>query len=175
MTTIINNNVKVRQASSADILDLVTLNHNWFRENLDNLDHGFLSVTYDTIFFENIIRNNDIFVFHFDIKLLGYVLVNTVIETDHIKRIRQQYFKSRPQNSIKNIAFSYQILINKELHGNGFFYEAQNIYLQFFKTKYDVLVSTINKENLRSLNAHKKAGWTFIVTTNNYYIIELAL
>jgi RimJ/RimL family protein N-acetyltransferase len=107
--------------------------------------------------------------------LLGYVLVNTVTETDHIKKISEQYFKTKPDNSIKNIAFSYQILIDKELHGNGFFYEAQNIYVQFFKTKYDLLVSTINKENLRSVNAHKKAGWTFIDTTDNYYIIELVL
>jgi RimJ/RimL family protein N-acetyltransferase len=175
MTTVIKPNITLRQATAVDISDLVTLNRNWYKANLDNFDHGFLSVTYDSSFFDSIISNNDIFVFHLNNKLLGYVLVNTVLETDHIKNIRQQYFYAKPDNSTRKIAFSYQILIDTELHGTGFFYEAQNTYGQFFKTKYDLLVSTVSKENLRSVNAHKKAGWTFIDTTNNYFIIELTL
>ena len=168
-------NISIRAAIILDIPELVKLNNDWDKQCRDNYNNGFLSVTYDSTFFKKIIENNDIYVFVIDDRLRGYVLVNTVNETDHIINLKQEYFQSQPKNISKKIAFSYQILLDRELQGTGFFYEAQNRYKQLFKTKYDLLVSTVNKQNIRSLFAHKKAGWAFIYSKNNYYIIEFIL
>ena len=165
-------NLKIRKAVADDVDALVQLNFAWYRPNLPDINNGFLSVTYDDSYFKNIIDKDDIVVFTAGDKLIGYALVNTAVKTRHVLSIQEEYFSYRPANIHSKVAFSYQILIDKDFQGTGFFYEAQKEYLKYFATKYDWLVSTINKENARSVNAHKKAGWTFIDTPKHYFIIE---
>ncbi len=162
----------IRKGLKTDTDNLVELNRLWFRPNLESNDNGFLSVTYDGTFFESIIDNDDLLVFERESKIVGYVLVNTTINTQHIENIKSEYFELKPEAKKDSIAFSYQILVDKILQGTGFFYSAQKEYFNYYKTKYDVLISTVNKENLRSIKAHEKAGWTFIDTKKYYFIIE---
>lgn len=165
----------IRTGRTNDVNELIELNTKWFKPNLADVDYGFLSVIYDTNFFEKIIKNEDLLVFLRDDRIVGYVLVNTVIQTQHINNVKREYYDKKPENKTKRIAFSYQILVDKELQGTGFFVEAQKEYFTHFKLKYELLVSTVNKENPRSISAHKKAGWTFIDTPKQYFIIEQLL
>ncbi|MFY7879659.1 MAG: hypothetical protein ACOVP6_06280 [Lacibacter sp.] len=165
----------IRQATLSDTDDLVRLNNIWYKPNLTDTENGFLSVTYGHDFFNSIISNEDLLVFIDNDKLVGYVLVNTVIETPHIDNLKKEYFALRPINKTRSIAFSCQILIDKPLQGTGFFYEAQKEYSLYFKKKYELLVSTVSKQNIRSLAAHKKSGWTFIDTPKEYYLAEYQL
>jgi hypothetical protein len=165
-------NTVIRIGTLEDVKALVSLNHSWHKPNLANFSNGFLSVTYDNTFFEGIIQNNDLVVFVQQDKIEGYVLVNSTFETQHINKIKAEYLFNKPENSKKKIGYSYQILINKHLQGSGFFYHAQKEYFNFFKNKYEIFVSTVNKENLRSISAHGKADWNFIDTPSHYYIIE---
>lgn len=165
----------IRTGRISDLTELVELNHKWYKPNLADINNGYLSVIYDMDFFEKIIRNKDLMVFTKEDKIAGYVLVNTVIATPHIDTVRKEYNESRPENNLKSVAFSYQILVDKELQGTGFFIEAQKEYFSYFKSKYEILVSTVNKENPRSIAAHKKAGWIFIDTPKHYFIIEQML
>ena len=167
--------VTIRPATINDTDNLVQLNHIWYKPNLTDIENGFLSVIYEHEFFNSIITNGDLLVFIDSDNIVCYVLVNTVQITDRIKNVKNEYFNERPQNLTKNIAFSYQILIDKTLQGTGYFYQAQAEYFDYFRKKYDVLVSTVSKENSRSIAAHKKAGWTFIDTKNNYFLIEQQL
>lgn len=164
--------ISIRPATLNDTDDLVRLNNIWYKPNLTDTENGFLSVSYGHDFFNSIIANQDLLVFIDNENIVGYVLVNTVHTTDRIKNVQAEYFKARPQNLTKKIAFSYQILVDKLFQGTGYFYKAQTEYFDYFKKKYETLVSTVSKENNRSISAHKKAGWTFIDTPNNYFIIE---
>jgi RimJ/RimL family protein N-acetyltransferase len=175
MKTKSNTNIYTRIGEKRDIPYLVNLNKNWYKPNLQDTNNGFLSVIYDDILFETIIANNDILVFVGENKVVGYVLVNTVIITHHINKVKAEFFRQKPEAKNLKIAFSYQILFDKPLQGSGFFYVAKNQYVKHFKQKYDLLVSTVNKENIRSIKAHKNAGWTFIDTSDNYFLIELSL
>ena len=165
----------IRKGLKADTDNLVALNRLWFRPNLENNNRGFLSVTYDNTFFESIIENDDLLVFENGNQILGYVLVNTIINTQHIENIKSEYFELKPETKPNKIAFSYQILVDRTLQGTGFFYSAQQEYFNYYKTKYEMLISTVSKDNLRSIKAHKKAGWAFIDTTKYYFIIEKSL
>jgi len=167
--------VTIRPATINDTDNLVQLNHIWFKPNLTDTENGFLSVTYGHDFFNSIIGNNDLLVFVDNKNIVGYVLVNTVQITNRIHNVKAEYFNKRPNNLTKKIAFSYQILVDKTFQGTGFFYKAQTQYFDYFRKKYDILVSTVSKENSRSIAAHKKAGWSFIDTTNNYFLIEQQL
>jgi len=164
--------ILIRQATLNDTEDLVRLNNIWYKPNLKDSKNGFLSVTYGHDFFNSIIANADLLVFVESENIVGYVLVNTVHITDRIQNVKAEYFNERPQNLTKKIAFSYQILVDKVFQGTGYFYKAQTEFFDYFKKKYDVLVSTVSKENIRSIAAHKKADWTFIDTANSYFLIE---
>lgn len=168
-------NFKVRNAVLADIPNLVRLNQSWLKANLDNYENGFLSVAYDENSFGIIIGNNDLLVFLKESQIVGYVLVNSIQVDERVNKLRNEYFNKRAENLQKKIAFNYQILIDKPMQGTGCLYEAQKAYTIYYKKKYDLLVSTINKHNIRSINAHKKSGWNFINTTNNHYIVEFLL
>lgn len=164
----------IRKGEKGDIDKLVELNEYWYKPNLTSKDNGFLSVTYDAAFFELIITNNDLLVFEVNDKLAGYILVNTIIETTHLQNIKEEYYLLNPNAKVKNIAFSYQILIDKVLQGTGFFAKAQNECFKYFKNKYELLISTVSYENTRSIAAHKNAGWDFI-DTKKFFIIEKKL
>ena len=175
MKTRLHTSIITRIGVNTDLPELVNLNKSWYKPNLPDKTNGFLSVIYDDIFFENIIANSDLLVFLNKKKAVGYVLVNTVIETLHINKVKAEYYRHNPEAKNMKIAYSYQILLDKTLHGTGFFYEAKNQYVKHFKQKYDLLVSTVSKDNIRSIAAHKKAGWTFIDTSDIYFLIELSL
>jgi L-amino acid N-acyltransferase YncA len=175
METVKNTNSVTRLATSSDIEDLLRLNHSWYKDNLDSLDDGFLSVTFNQDFFELAVGNQDIIVFDRNGSLLGYALVNTVMETEFVQTLRSQYLELRPTHVAMKTAYCYQIVTNLELHGTGFYQEMHPICVRHFKTKYEILVSTISKENIRSIHAHKKLGYTFMNTPHNYFIIELVL
>lgn len=161
----------LRLAHLNDIANLVELNNAWFKPNLKNQVNGFLSVKYDDSYFASIIANNDLIVFTHADRLVGYALVNTIIRTAHIDDIQNEYNLIYPLSTFKNIAFSYQILIDSGYQGMGFFQKAEEEYIGYFKKKYDLIVSTVSKENHRSIAAHRKTGWSFLETQKNYYII----
>jgi len=162
----------IRPAILEDTNELVSLNNLWYRDNLKGIENGFLSVTYQCDFFESIIKNEDILVFTYNNKIVGYILVNDVFVSDRIQNIRNEYYKSRKENFSKKVAFGYQILIDSIVQGKGYFHQAQKEYVNYIRKKYEILVSTVSKENIRSISAHKKAGWNFIDSPNNYFIIE---
>lgn len=175
MKTKSKTNIITKIGEKADLPDLINLNRKWYKPNLAKKNNGFLSVMYNEFFFETIIANNDVLIFLIENNAVGYVLVNTVVETLHINKVKAEYYMHKPDAKSMNIAYSYQILLDKPLQGTGFFYEAKNQYVKHFKKKYDLLVSTVNKENIRSIKAHKKAGWSFFDTSDNYFLIELSL
>jgi hypothetical protein len=170
-----NLQVQIRTGCLEDIDGLLELNKIWYKPNLSDINNGFLSIIYSPIYFETIINNYDLLVIIADYKLVGYILVNSIIETSHIDKVRTEYFEYRPDSKYNRIAYSYQILIGKPLHRTGFFHKAHSYLTWYYKTKYDILVSTVRKDNVTSINAHKKFGWKFIDTNNSYYIIDYHL
>lgn len=53
--------------------------------------------------------------------------------------------------------------------------DAKNHYFNLYNKSYDILVSTVSKSNIRSIAAHKHAGWNFIDAFPDYYIIDYLL
>jgi hypothetical protein len=175
MTINLTSEVKIYKASIGDIPALVALNTKWFKDNLKNTQNGFLSVCYTHAMFERMILNNDILVFYVNRVLSGYVLVNTVFSLPHTETIQHQLFEKMPEFINKKIAYSYQIILDTAIQGTGFFSLAQYACREFFKNQYDLLVSTIQKTNGRSVNAHAQLGWTILDTPNPYYLIAYPL
>lgn len=176
MLLCINDNViSIRTAIPQDVPYILELHTAWNKDKLTSLSQGYLSVSYNANLFREMIENNDICVFLSKRGLEGYVLVNTTHESEHVDVVKECYFQLRPDAILKRTAFSYQILIDTPLHGTGFFYRAQELYFTHYKSKYDILISTVSKSNKRSISAHRKAGWSFIDVLKDCYIIEYVI
>ena len=92
----------------------------------------------------------------------------------HIEYVQQQYALLRPEMQTKIVAYSFQILLDSDLQGTYFIKTAHNACTNYFKKKYEILVTTASKQNIRSIRIHTKLGWkTF--ETDNYLIGELIL
>lgn len=57
-----------------------------------------------------------------------------------------------------------QACIDKSYRGQGVFDKCYDTYKEHYKDKYDFAITEIAKTNLRSLNAHKRAGFNEIKT-----------
>jgi len=166
----------IRNAELDDISNLMQLNHKWNNKNLTSLEKGFLSVVYDKDFFTNAINNLDVLVFeHIDKKIGGYVLVNTVMKTDLIAHVQSTYAIIKPYLQSKRIGYSLQILLDTELQGTYFIVTASKAYIKYFGTKYDILLSTVSKQNQRSVRVHSKLGWNFFDMNADYLLFEYIL
>jgi RimJ/RimL family protein N-acetyltransferase len=168
--------VTIRTALMNDVAELLKLNEKWFKPNLESFDNGFLTVVYDVEFFKKAVKNEDILLFeNSDGKILGYALVNNVMNTEHIEKVRKQYAAIRPELQTKRIAFSFQILLDTELQGTGFIKTAHKACMRYFKDKYEILVTTAGKDNVRSIRIHTKLGWKNYELNGNYLLGELIL
>ena len=60
-------------------------------------------------------------------------------------------------------AFNYivvgQVCIHKDYRGQGLFDKGYDAYKNHFKDKYDFVITSIAKTNMRSMNAHKRIGF----------------
>lgn len=171
----LNSHIDIQTAKPFHIPEMFALNKSWFKDNLNHHHNGFLSVCYHPPLLEEIIKQHDALVFLVNNCVHGYILVNTVFDFPHSMIVRQKHEELSTPKNYDRIAYSYQIVLSGPLQGSGFFYIAQHACRSHFKKKYDYLVSTVNKLNQRSMQAHKKSGWHILETPENYNIIELNL
>jgi len=168
--------ITIRTAKLDDISNLMQLNQKWYFKNLTSLENGFLSVIYDSKFFTDAINKGDVLVFeHVDLKIGGYVLVNTVMKTEQLTLVQEAYSNLKPDMQSKKIAYGAQIVLDSELQGSFFIVIAQKAYVKFFKTRYDVLITTVSKQNQRACRINIKLGINLLEFNKDYYIGELVL
>lgn len=165
----------IEPAKPEDAEPIRVLQWAYYSEQPTLNQNGFLSKRYDGKFFEKCISNKDILVFRHIDGLAGFVLVNTVEQTDHIRSLQGIQAKHVPTDQANQTGYSYQILITERWQNTGFYKIVQDKYAAYFGLKFRQLVSTINKLNTRSLNAHINNGWDVLTELNNAYVVRLDL
>jgi hypothetical protein len=166
-------NIDIQLASNHHIPFLTELNQKWFKSNLLDLSSGFLSVKYSVECFEKMIANNDLYVILLESVVVGYCLVNNALISERTSQIVEQYISLKPDKSSQLIGSGYQILFDTPIQNKKLFRPVLSKMVNYFKERYEVLISTVSKHNPISINAHKCFGWNFIDTGGDYYIIEL--
>lgn len=164
----------VRPANIDDISALVELNESWQKEHLNNnFSNGFLSARFSPKDFEIIVLNNEIVVSIIENVLIGYYLVNNYSERVlkiHNENVNYLKTKKKIPNDSK-VGFGAQALIQKEFQGYGIREVMLSQLVLQLQTKYDVLYSTISKDNLKAFNAHTKDGWIVVEETFEKYFV----
>lgn len=169
-------NVVVRAANAKDIPSLLLLNKKWQKAALGNeTGSGFLSGEITEDAFSVMIANNEVTVAEDSTgQIVAYQLIsntsNGIIISIHSNLVNSVEEKGLiAQNS--RVGIGVQICVDKPYQGTGL---KTKVFEQLRKQvagKYDLLFSTVGKENERSYKAHKADGWDIIYETDTHYCI----
>jgi len=162
-------------ASQDHVIGMLALNQAWQRQALTGTEHGFLSVMYDQVFMEAVVAKGEALVLTTGRQeVAGYVLVNTVQDNPRLQAIQRNYLQIRPEAAAESVAFGYQAVLALEFHGKGAFDKLLQVSFSHYAKRYRRLVSTIQKDNHRSVKAHSRQGWQFF-DAGMCWIVEIDL
>lgn len=164
--------VEIRNAEFQDVYAVYCLNQKWQKDSLDSVQSGFLSREYTLTQFRELIDREMVLILESTIYgVIGYVLVNNLFFSNEAYRRRRDFFERFPDYKLKRVGFNYQILIDEVSQGCGLFKKVNQMLGYFYAEKFDVLVSTINHKNLKSVHAHQSTNWIFSNLNEKSYLI----
>lgn len=106
-------------------------------------------------------------------KVIGYVLSMTKNSRSEIPMLYPMFkiFDQTVYNgqtiSERDYIIVGQVCVDKDFRGKGIFDKCYNSFKHFHKDKYDFAITEIAEANLRSLNAHKRIGFTELTSYND--------
>ncbi|WP_316832504.1 GNAT family N-acetyltransferase [Pedobacter aquatilis] len=106
-------------------------------------------------------------------RIIAYVLAMTAKSSDDIPVLVPMFEGFNHMKYLgKPIAdYNYmvvgQVCVDKAYRGQGLFDKCYQAYLEYFQQDYDFAITEVATSNLRSINAHKRVGFTEIHTTKD--------
>lgn len=159
--------------SLTDLQGILELQRQNLKKNLTDQEittQGFLTVNHTLDQLQKLNTNVKHIVAKDDNKIIGYLLAMTQKSKFDIpvlipmfKIFNETYFNGKVITNYNYIVIG-QACIDKSYRGQGVFDKCYNAYREYYKDKYDFAITEIAKTNLRSLNAHKRAGFNEIKT-----------
>lgn len=150
------------------------------QEQMDS--QGFVTVVHS---FETLKKMNEIeasIIAKDDDKVIGYLLAMTNASRDAIPILIPMFdaFDQVIYNDKKIASFNYlvvgQVCVAEGYRGKGVLDDCYQAYKEHFKNKYDFAITEINKNNQRSIRAHKRIGFELVhsykdAIGNEWYIV----
>ncbi|TPX73916.1 hypothetical protein CcCBS67573_g04815 [Chytriomyces confervae] len=164
------------------------------KQNLENLDQGFLSVEYSM---QDLIQFNETTPAIIAVApsgsdasssvVVGYALaadMHAALAHHLLKEATQEVydrcsFNGKPIRDSKFVVMG-QVCVAKECRGQGVLQQLYSLFLSTYKERgYDLVETEVSKANERSLKAHVKTGWVVVdsltVEGGEWHVIALDL
>lgn len=162
----------------AEILALQKVN---LKENITENEmnsQGFLTVSHTLQDLKTLNNYENHLIIKDDEIVIGYILAMTAYSKHDIPILIPMFEIFDKINYMGRLISAYnyivigQVCIGKNYRGQGILYHAYVAYKSYFSEKYDFAITEISTSNTRSLNAHKKAGFSEIYTYTDSNDIE---
>jgi predicted GNAT family N-acyltransferase len=150
------------------ILDLQLENHLYTASDSEKSDQGFVTVRHSM---EQLQKMNSIashIIAKENEKVVGYILAMTKASKDLVPILIPMFsqfdlltYKNRGVATYAYLVIG-QICISKEHRGKGLFDQMYQRYKKAFSQQFDFAITEIAKNNIRSLAAHHRVGFTVI-------------
>ena len=99
-------------------------------------------------------------------KVIAYLLAMTAKSKNDIPILipmfeifKEVFYMGRPVSNYNYIVVG-QVCVDKDYRGQGVLDRCYDTYKNFFKNRYDFAITEIASRNLRSINAHKRIGFS---------------
>ncbi len=174
METIISN-ILTRLANHEDLDDLLSLNLKWQKSALENqLQNGFLSLAFDEKMLKNIIQSKEMIVaVDRQDNVVGYSCVNhysDIIPKYSGKKVTKLKQERKIDPSL-NVALGGQILLELGYRGDKNRILLFDALIQSIKSKYNLLFSSVAKENKAVLMINLQDGWEIVDEDDKHYYL----
>jgi Acetyltransferase (GNAT) family len=157
--------------TTKDLTEIVTLQKENLRQNLADVElqaQGFVTVCHSLTDLEKMNQYERSLVVKDQNRVVGYVLAMTKNSRADIPILVPMfqifdaiYFKEKLVSTYNYMVVG-QVCIGKDYRGLGIFDKAYTAYKELFKERYDFAITEIATANQRSLQAHKRIGFTEI-------------
>lgn len=169
--------IEIKQPNVKNINELVVLNKKWQLTSLNgNTKQGFLSGAFDEIFFKELITNEAIIVAYCSNQIIAYMLTanhsNIGLLQTHKDKVVQLKNNGIINNNI-NVAVGIQTVVEAEYHGTGLIAIIRNEFRNMLKNRFQLLFTTIAKNNQRSFASATKYGWKTVEEDEHHYHLIL--
>lgn len=173
--TIVSNQTELRQ-----ILKLQQQNLPDNLSEIDKKEQGFVTVRHDL---EILQKMNDVhphIIAKNDNKIIGYALSMSKVFRNDIPILIPMFNKiDMTSKGTKSYVLMGQICIDKNYRGKGVFRGLYAKMKEEFSGLYDCIITEVDEENTRSMNAHKAIGFktlkTYRSNNHNWEIIYLGI
>ena len=180
------NNIKITNATNADIEGVLTLQSKYLVTNLsaEEKKDGFVTTPFTIQQIENIILEDGLFVAKDDDEMVAYVFAGSwgyFSQWPIFPLMTSRFGNLRFNDTVISTENSFQygpICIDKKYRGSGLLLHIFEYMRLHLKARYPISVTFINKINTRSFNAHvNKLKWIVVDTFdfNNNSFLMLAL
>ena len=167
--------VTVRNATLADINHLMTLNQKWQKQNLENINNGYIGARISEGTFQELIKKDQVSCALFNGEIIGYYLLNDVSKDGIIgthQEIVETLKSAGKLNKQLKICVGAQAVVDKDYMGSGIRQLMLANLKQNMQGKFDYFFATIAKDNPRAFTAHTRDGWEVIDENDNlFYVI----
>lgn len=149
--------LEIRPCLVIDIPQVLDINFKWQRRALGiNLKDGFITGDFDSKYLKKSIEKNEIVVTVEGKKVVGYSMVKDgaqtrISQTKYLEMVAKGYLSSNVR-----VALGTQTALNLEYHGKGIGKAMTRALVANIKAKYDIMISSVNKKNIKSLKRHQK-------------------
>lgn len=157
--------------TAEDLADIISLQKENLRKNLTDTEvqaQGFVTVCHTLSDLEKLNHHEKSLVIKNQDRVVGYILAMTKNSRSDIPILIPMfqifdgiYFKGKVVSDYNYMVVG-QVCIGKDYRGLGIFDKAYAAYRSLFKDKYDFTITEIATTNQRSIQAHKRAGFTEI-------------
>jgi hypothetical protein len=173
MINLIKNTSLIYSSSTSeeDLIGIIALQKNNLSGNLtyeEISDQGFVSVIHSP---EVLKKMNDIeqhIICKDGEKVIAYLLAMTVKSKNDIpilfpmfETFEKVLYQGRPVSTFNYIIVG-QVCVDKDYRGQGVLDKCYELYKKTFKNKFDFAITEIASRNLRSINAHRRIGFSEI-------------
>lgn len=169
--------IEIKQPEEKDIPQLVALNKKWQLTALNgNTNKGFLSGAFDEMFFKKLITNEAIIAAFYNNHIIAYMLTanhsNMGLLQMHKDEVERLKSKGIIQNKL-NVAVGIQTVVEERYHGTGLISVIRNNFRDLLKNRFQLLFTTIAKNNSRSFASATKYGWKLVGEDEHHYHLIL--
>ncbi|HET8964398.1 MAG TPA: GNAT family N-acetyltransferase [Chitinophagales bacterium] len=162
-----------REARIADCKDILLLNQRFYKAFLDGeKEKGFLKNQFTLEQIQALVEHHEVVISELQGKLIGYYLVNSIFETDEVRRRKRIVEELIYDGKIENAKYVYltQAVVDKPFMGKGVAKELLKSLKKLVSNKFEFLIGNIDFENLNAKEAHLRSGWIIFKETEKGWL-----
>jgi hypothetical protein len=171
--------IDVRQATAADIDNLILLNAKWQLAVLNgDTQKGFVGAAFNKDFFELLINRREVIVAYDNDVLVGYMLSVNHSDAGLLKNHKEEAEKLKENGTLlptDNVAIGIQTAVELPYHGTGLISIIRNEFRDLLRDRFQYFLTTISKDNIRSFTSATKFGWKKVAENDHYHYLTLVV